>query len=144
MPVFKSTMKLFNQKIVNASRYSSLCINMYNNFDFFVFLGAQFHCLTHLLLYSFFLSRVRGNNTKFLSTFYKPLKLKVNFADIAGNKEEKLELVEIVDYLKNSKKYKAIGVHAPKGVLLYGPPGTGKTLLAGYDRKRGVEAVQVS
>ncbi len=55
---------------------------------------------------------------------------KVTFNDVAGADEEKQELVEIVDYLKNPGKYREIGARVPKGVLLVGPPGTGKTLLA--------------
>ena len=56
--------------------------------------------------------------------------IKVTFADVAGLKEEKEELVEIVDFLKSPKKYVQLGARIPKGVLLEGPPGTGKTLLA--------------
>jgi len=55
---------------------------------------------------------------------------KVTFADVAGADEEKHELEEIVDFLKNPRKYSDIGARIPKGVLLMGPPGTGKTLLA--------------
>mgnify|MGYP002541445150 FL=1 len=55
---------------------------------------------------------------------------KVTFADVAGADEEKHEMEEIVDFLKNPKKYSEIGARIPKGVLLLGPPGTGKTLLA--------------
>lgn len=55
---------------------------------------------------------------------------KVNFSNVAGLKEEKEELAEIVDFLKNPQKYTALGARIPKGVLLEGPPGTGKTLLA--------------
>ena len=55
---------------------------------------------------------------------------KVTFDDVAGAKEEKEELEEIVDFLKNPEKYWDIGAQIPKGVLLVGPPGTGKTLLA--------------
>ena len=54
----------------------------------------------------------------------------ITFAHVAGLKEEKEELEEIVDFLKNPKKYVQIGARIPKGVLLVGPPGTGKTLLA--------------
>ncbi len=54
----------------------------------------------------------------------------ITFAQVAGLKEEKEELEEIVDFLKNPKKYMQIGARIPKGVLLVGPPGTGKTLLA--------------
>lgn len=55
---------------------------------------------------------------------------KATFADVAGADEEKEELVEIVEFLKNPAKYNALGARIPKGVLLMGPPGTGKTLLA--------------
>ena len=55
---------------------------------------------------------------------------KVTFADVAGVDEEKEELTEIVEFLKNPKKYTELGARIPKGVLLVGPPGTGKTLLA--------------
>ena len=55
---------------------------------------------------------------------------KVTFNDVAGLKEEKDELEEIVDFLKNPAKYNSIGARIPKGVILTGPPGTGKTLLA--------------
>ncbi len=54
----------------------------------------------------------------------------VTFKDVAGCDEEKEELVEIIDFLKNPRKYNEIGAKIPKGVLLFGPPGTGKTLLA--------------
>jgi cell division protease FtsH len=55
---------------------------------------------------------------------------KMTFGDVAGADEEKEELAEIVDFLKNPRKYQEIGARVPKGVLLVGPPGTGKTLLA--------------
>ena len=54
----------------------------------------------------------------------------VTFNDVAGCDEEKEELVEIIDFLKNPRKYNEIGARVPKGVILFGPPGTGKTLLA--------------
>ena len=55
---------------------------------------------------------------------------KVTFDDVAGADEEKEELQEIVEFLKDPKKYLSLGARIPKGVLLVGPPGTGKTLLA--------------
>ncbi len=57
-------------------------------------------------------------------------KSKVRFTDVAGAEEEKVELQEVVDFLKNPKKYTDLGARIPKGVLLVGPPGTGKTLIA--------------
>ena len=57
-------------------------------------------------------------------------KNKVTFKDVAGLKEEKEEVKELIDFLKNPKKFQKLGAIIPKGVLLYGPPGTGKTLLA--------------
>ena len=60
----------------------------------------------------------------------KLAKSNIKFDDVAGLKEEKEELIETVDYLRNPSKYAAMGARAPKGIILYGPPGTGKTLLA--------------
>ncbi len=57
-------------------------------------------------------------------------KINVDFKDVAGMEEAKVEIIEIVDFLKNSEKYTRLGGKIPKGVLLIGPPGTGKTLLA--------------
>ena len=57
-------------------------------------------------------------------------KVKTTFKDVAGIDEEKKELEEIVDFLKNGEKYVKLGARIPKGVLLVGPPGTGKTLMA--------------
>jgi AFG3 family protein len=62
--------------------------------------------------------------------FDKGTKVNINFGDVAGLDEAKVEVMEIVDFLKNPKKYTALGGKIPKGALLVGPPGTGKTLLA--------------
>jgi cell division protease FtsH len=62
--------------------------------------------------------------------FDKGAKVNITFSDVAGLDEAKVEVMEIVDFLKNPKKYTALGGKIPKGALLIGPPGTGKTLLA--------------
>jgi AFG3 family protein len=62
--------------------------------------------------------------------FDKGTKVSITFSDVAGLDEAKVEVMEIVDFLKNPKKYTALGGKIPKGALLVGPPGTGKTLLA--------------
>lgn len=90
------------------------------------------------LLFIFFLSQAQGgggggrmmNFGKSKAKMYDSQKGRVRFSDVAGADEEKQELVEIVDFLKDNKKFKQMGSRIPKGVLLVGPPGTGKTLLA--------------
>lgn len=90
------------------------------------------------LLFIFFLSQAQGgggggrmmNFGKSKAKMYDSNKRRVRFSDAAGADEEKQELIEIVDFLKDNKKFKQMGSRIPKGVLLVGPPGTGKTLLA--------------
>ncbi|PCF84273.1 ATP-dependent zinc metalloprotease FtsH [Staphylococcus intermedius] len=90
------------------------------------------------LLFIFFLSQAQGgggggrmmNFGKSKAKMYDSQKGRVRFSDVAGADEEKQELIEIVDFLKDNKKFKQMGSRIPKGVLLVGPPGTGKTLLA--------------
>ncbi len=72
-------------------------------------------------------------------------KKKVTFADVAGADEEKEELIEIVEYLRDPSRYSEIGARIPKGVLLVGPPGTGKTLLAkAVAGEAGVQFLSIS
>lgn len=75
-----------------------------------------------------------GGNSKMMNFGKSRAKMSrtnsVNFSNVAGLEEEKEELEEIVDFLKNPKKYTDVGARIPKGVILVGPPGTGKTLLA--------------
>lgn len=66
----------------------------------------------------------------FMSTPVKPVVSNITFKDVAGIKEVKEELAEIVDFLRNPSKYKNFGIKLPKGVLLVGPPGVGKTMIA--------------
>ncbi len=84
----------------------------------------------------FIMRQQTGGNSKVMNfgkskaRMYDPEKNRISFNDVAGAVEEKEELAEIVDFLKNPKRFTELGARIPKGVLLVGPPGTGKTLLA--------------
>lgn len=86
-----------------------------------------------IVMIVFIFRQVRGANNKsfdFVKSRARVYPSKTKFSDVAGEDEEKEELQDIVDFLKNPKKYVDLGAKIPKGVLLVGPPGTGKTLLA--------------
>ena len=91
-----------------------------------------------LFLFLFLMSNAQGggggnkmmNFGKSKARLYDQSKKKVRFSDVAGADEEKAELVEVVDFLKDHRKFDQMGARIPKGVLLTGPPGTGKTLIA--------------
>lgn len=70
------------------------------------------------------------NSIDDISVEFTSMNSNIRFDDIAGIKEVKEDLLEIIDYLKNPSKYQAMGIHLPKGVLLVGPPGVGKTMIA--------------
>ena len=88
------------------------------------------------LFWFFLMQQTQGGGNRVMSfgksraRMHTDEKRRVTFNDVAGADEEKAELKEIVDFLKNPKKYLELGARIPKGVLLVGPPGTGKTLLA--------------
>ena len=89
-----------------------------------------------IFLFFFLLSQSQGGGNRVMNfgkskaKLYDNEKKKVRFTDVAGADEEKQELVEVVDFLKDHRKFTEIGARIPKGILLVGPPGTGKTLLA--------------
>lgn len=88
------------------------------------------------VLFFFLLNQAQGGGSRVMNfgksraKLYSEEKKKVTFDDVAGADEEKTELVEVVEFLKDPRKFAALGARIPKGVLLVGPPGTGKTLLA--------------
>ncbi len=86
-----------------------------------------------IVLFIFMMRQAGGgkyNNFGRANIKAQPSNKKATFADVAGADEEKFEMAEVVDFLKNPRKYTEVGARIPKGVLLLGPPGTGKTLLA--------------
>ena len=89
-----------------------------------------------LIFFSWMMRQANAANSQSMSfgksraRLYGPDKKKVTFKDVAGNEAAKQDLTEIVDFLKNPKKYEKLGAKIPRGVLLAGDPGTGKTLMA--------------
>ena len=101
--------------------------------------GSIIGSILMVVLFVFLISRMAGggpmgNAMNFIKSRAKEYdpdgKDKVTFKDVAGSEEEKSDLEEVVDFLKNPQKYKKLGAKIPRGILLQGPPGTGKTLLA--------------
>ena len=100
-------------------------------------LGSLFFPILLLVGLFFLLRRAQGGPGSQAMNFGKSKarvqmepQTQVTFGDVAGIEQAKLELTEVVDFLKNADRFTAVGAKIPKGVLLVGPPGTGKTLLA--------------
>lgn len=99
-------------------------------------LPTLFVILLFVVLWFFFMQQSQGGGNRVMSFGKSKAKLhsedkkRITFDDVAGAKEEKEELSEIVEFLKNPRKFIELGARIPKGVLLVGPPGTGKTYLA--------------
>jgi len=100
------------------------------------FLTSIVPFIVMFILFFFLFNQAQGGGSKVMNfgksraKLYNEEKKKVTFEDVAGADEEKNELVEVVEFLKDPRKFAALGARIPKGVLLNGPPGTGKTLLA--------------
>jgi cell division protease FtsH len=120
---------------INASTTSVKIIDAYATNPYMDFFINFVPLLLMGGLFFFFITRMQGGNNNKAFDFGKSKAklegdIKVRFADVAGCDEEKEEMMELIDYLKNPKKFAKMGARIPKGVLMVGAPGTGKTLLA--------------
>ncbi len=115
----------FEVKTENNPENNSFLVILINILPFALLIGATF----------FLFNRINGGNKNSMDFGKSRARLNedggnVKFTDVAGLTEEKEEVKELIDFLKNPKKFQKLGARIPKGVLLVGPPGTGKTLLA--------------
>ncbi|OAJ72772.1 cell division protein FtsH [Brevibacillus sp. SKDU10] len=136
-PIYdEQLVKLINDKIdakkINKVEYKPA----EGNSIWLTFLTSIIPFVIIFILFFFLLNQAQGGGSRVMNfgkskaKLYNDEKKKVTFEDVAGADEEKAELVEVVEFLKDPRKFAAVGARIPKGVLLVGPPGTGKTLLA--------------
>lgn len=134
LPMSDAVMK----KIVEAAEIQDFKLEAKADPESSTFLMIVVNVLPFVLLIAFaffFFNRQMAGNKSSMDFGKSKAKLsssnnKITFNDVAGLKEEKEEVAELIDFLKSPKKFQKLGARIPKGVLLFGPPGTGKTLLA--------------
>ncbi|MEB3103276.1 ATP-dependent zinc metalloprotease FtsH [Ferviditalea candida] len=129
----------FGDQVINQIQQSGVAKETWEKMEgdnvWFTFLTSIIPFVIIFILFFFLLNQAQGggkvmNFGKSRARLYNEEKKRVTFDDVAGADEEKQELVEVVEFLKDPRKFSAVGARIPKGVLLVGPPGTGKTLLA--------------
>jgi cell division protease FtsH len=123
-------------KVANQKHKTEYNIEKEEGNHFWIFLIQWLPMILIIFLFFFFMRQLQSGGGKAMSFGKSKARMtnenqnKVTFADVAGAEESKEEVTEIVDFLKNPKKFTRLGGRIPKGVLMMGPPGTGKTLLA--------------
>ncbi|MFM1655018.1 ATP-dependent zinc metalloprotease FtsH [Brevibacillus sp. B_LB10_24] len=136
VPLSDSVVQLINDKIDSGQINGADFKPAEGNNIWLTFLTSIIPFVIIFILFFFLLNQAQGGGSRVMNfgksraKLYNDEKKRVTFDDVAGADEEKAELVEVVEFLKDPRKFAAVGARIPKGVLLVGPPGTGKTLLA--------------
>ncbi|MGG1657919.1 ATP-dependent zinc metalloprotease FtsH [Brevibacillus sp. NRS-1366] len=137
VPLYESDIVSLVEAKIDEQKLKKVEVNpAEGNSIWLTFLTSIIPFVIIFILFFFLLNNAQGGGSRVMNfgksraKLYNEEKKKVTFDDVAGADEEKAELEEVVDFLKDPRKFNAVGARIPKGVLLVGPPGTGKTLLA--------------